>query len=324
VLDDVKDLGFVSKFAGQIFAALIPVLIGGVTIHSFGTLLPNGVLLPDWFSIPFTIIFIVGVTNATNLSDGLDGLAGGISLLIFICIGYFGYINANFTVVIFAYSVGGAIIGFLRFNSHPAQLFMGDAGSQLLGFLAAVLSLQLLQANSDLNVMLPLFLIGIPIVDTLTVMTKRLIQGKPPFVADKNHFHHQILSMGLHHSEAVLIIYIIQSIYILLAISLKNYNEWLLLFVYCVYSGSFLAVLAAAEKTQFRINRQRFLDPVKIRLQAIKEKGTVVKTAFGIVKIGVPGLFIVTCLFSIYRYDHYFIYAFCVLFLVLFSWFFKN
>src|SRR3972149_2137627 len=136
LLDDMKGLGYMMKFTGQVFAALVVVFYGGVRINSLGTLLPGAVQLPDWFVISLSVIAVVGVTNAINLADGLDGLAGGISLLGFCCIGYLAYLAGNDGVILLSLSLAGAIFGFLRYNTHPASLFMGDTGSQLLGFSA--------------------------------------------------------------------------------------------------------------------------------------------------------------------------------------------
>lgn len=324
VMDDIKDLGFQPKFATQLGAALAAILIGGIKINNLGALLPSGVLLPDWVAIPLTIVVIVGVTNATNLADGLDGLAGGISLLIFICIGYFGFNKGDMTVVLFSLAIGGAILGFLRFNSYPAQLFMGDAGSQLLGFTAIVLSLKLTQSDNGLNVLLPLFFIGLPIVDTLTVMTKRLALGKPPFVADKKHFHHQLMGMGLFHTEAVLSIYIIQSLYIILGITLQGLSEWVLLIVYFVYSLAVVVSFQLVEKTQFQLNRTRFLNPFKARLRTIKEKGLIIKYSFQMIKIGVPAVFILNCFIPTPQNESYFIFASGFLILIALTWYFKR
>ncbi|MCK5508975.1 MAG: undecaprenyl/decaprenyl-phosphate alpha-N-acetylglucosaminyl 1-phosphate transferase, partial [Desulfobacterales bacterium] len=145
LIDDVINLEWKIKLFGQCAAALVVILYGGVKIKCLGMLLPDDVFLPDWFAILFTLIAIVGVTNAINLSDGLDGLAGGISLLSFICIGCLAYCSANIVIALLSIAIVGAILGFLRFNTYPAVLFMGDAGSQLLGFLAVTLSLALTQ-----------------------------------------------------------------------------------------------------------------------------------------------------------------------------------
>jgi len=143
LIDDFRNLGYKAKFLGQFAAALTVIIYGGVKIQSLGMLLPDDVLLSDWLAIPFTLIVIVGVINAINLSDGLDGLAGGICILSFCCIAYLAYQTGNLVVAIFSIAMIGTIIGFLRFNTYPAILFMGDAGSQLLGFSSITLSIHL-------------------------------------------------------------------------------------------------------------------------------------------------------------------------------------
>lgn len=143
VVDDLKNLGWRSKFAGQLIAALVVIFYGDLKMCSLGACLPDGLMLPNYLAVPLTLLVIVGVTNAINLSDGLDGLAGGMSLLIFICIGWLAYRGAgvpdHMLVMVLCAAVIGAIFGFLRFNTYPATVFMGDAGSQLLGFLAVTL-----------------------------------------------------------------------------------------------------------------------------------------------------------------------------------------
>jgi UDP-GlcNAc:undecaprenyl-phosphate GlcNAc-1-phosphate transferase len=237
LIDDFKGIRYEVKFAGQIAAALIVILYGGVQIRSLGMLLPEDMLLPDWFSIPLTLLVIVGVTNAINLADGLDGLAGGICLLSFACIGYLAYRGGNMTLVLLSVATTGVIFGFLRFNTYPATLFMGDAGSQFLGFLAGTLSLSLTQGNTPLSPLLPLILLGFPVLDTLTVMFERISQGRPVFVADKNHFHHKLIRLGLFHTEAVVLIYIIQALLVTAAFVFRFYSEWFLLVLYLIFSA---------------------------------------------------------------------------------------
>ena len=131
-VDDIKHLDYKAKFTGQVIAALVIILYGGITIDNLGVLLPEGYLLPKAISILLTMMVIVGVTNAINLSDGLDGLAGGITLLTFICIAYLAFRCENIAIAISAVAAAGAIFGFLRYNTHPAVIFMGDSGSQFL------------------------------------------------------------------------------------------------------------------------------------------------------------------------------------------------
>ena len=136
LLDDLKGIDFRLKFFSQMVAALVIVIYGGIKIKSLGGLLPDDMLLPDAVAIPLTVVAIVGVTNAVNLADGLDGLAGGICLLSFCCLAYLAYLEEDFTLCLLALALAGAIFGFLRYNTYPAELFMGDTGSQFLGFSA--------------------------------------------------------------------------------------------------------------------------------------------------------------------------------------------
>jgi len=239
-LDDLKELSPLAKFSAQVLAALIVVLWGGVKIRHCGVLLPEGVLLPDVFAVPLTVFVLVGVTNAINLADGLDGLAGGISVLTFGIIGCLGLLQGDSFVVVTCVAVVGSLFGFLRYNTFPATIFMGDAGSQMLGFLAGVMSLWLTQSNPVLSPFLPLFLLGFPILDTLTVMLERIYRGQSPFKADKNHFHHRLMRFGLFHSEAVLMIYALQLVMVGAAYWLRYYSDWMLLLNYFLLSGTIL------------------------------------------------------------------------------------
>lgn len=142
-LDDIKGINYRAKFAGQIAAALVLIFVGGVKITTLGNLLPESVVLPDWLAVPLTLIVIVGVTNAINLADGLDGLAGGICLISLSCLGYFAFLEGDTLIIFLAVALSGAILGFLRFNTFPATVFMGDAGSLLIGFSVIALTLNL-------------------------------------------------------------------------------------------------------------------------------------------------------------------------------------
>ena len=193
LVDDIKNIGVKTKFAGQIIAALIVILYGGLKIKSLGIFGPAGFFLPDWLSIPLTLVVIVAVTNAINLSDGLDGLAGGVTLITFLCIGYLSYLDNIQAFEIISVALVGAIFGLLRYNTHPAIVFMGDSGSQLLGFVAITLSLALARKSTEMNLILVLLILGIPVIDTLSVIAQRILKGRSPFAADKNHLHHKTL-----------------------------------------------------------------------------------------------------------------------------------
>ena len=237
MVDDFRGLGPGVKFAGQIAAALVMIFYGGVEITHLGMLLPDEMLLPAWVAVPLTLVAIVGVTNAINLADGLDGLAGGLSMLIVACIGYLAYRQGNAQIGFVALALGGAIFGFLKFNTYPAQVFMGDTGSQFLGFSAIALSLKLTQGHTALSPVLPLLLLGLPVMDTLYVFAVRLANGRSPFSADRNHFHHRLMGLGLHHSESVLVIYVLQTVLIVSAYFFRFHSDFLLLGGYLLFAA---------------------------------------------------------------------------------------
>ena len=297
IIDDYKDVNYKVKFSGQIVAALIVIFWGGVKIHTLGGILSPGHALPDLISIPLTLVVIVGVTNAINLSDGLDGLAGGICLLSFICLGYLCYRQGYQDPIIFSVAIMGAIIGFLRFNTYPASIFMGDAGSQLLGFLFISLSLGLTQNGSNLNPFLPLVLMGLPILDTITVMTERILAGRWPFHADKKHVHHKLLALGFFHNESVLIIYICHAFFVTMGFILRMYSEWSLLLLYVLLSVAAMSLLGIARKKGwYRRRHHRFVDKViKGRLRILKERNVFIKASFQAAQIIFPVLLIIAC-----------------------------
>jgi UDP-GlcNAc:undecaprenyl-phosphate/decaprenyl-phosphate GlcNAc-1-phosphate transferase len=296
IIDDVKGLNYKTKFSCQILAALIIVLYGGLKVTHLGTLLPDNMQVPEWIAIPFTIVLIVGVTNAVNLADGLDGLAGGICLLSFCCIGYLSYLVENTTVTLLSLALIGAIFGFLRFNTYPASLFMGDTGSQFLGFSLVTTSLALTQGNTALSPILPLIIFGFPVLDTMTVMLYRLSEGRSPFLPDKKHFHHRLMGLGLFHTEAVFTIYLIQAVFVVSAFVFRFYSEWSLLIGYGLFSIIIVGSFIIAARTHFTLKRYNLIDKaIKGRLKILKEKGFFIMIFFRIVEYGVPLLMVATC-----------------------------
>jgi UDP-GlcNAc:undecaprenyl-phosphate GlcNAc-1-phosphate transferase len=301
LVDDLKTLGWKAKFAGQIAAGLVVIFYGKLTICFLGSCLPAGMTLPDSISLPLTLVVIVGVTNAINLSDGLDGLAGGTSLLIFICIALLCYTGGDFPerlfLMLLCTAVVGAIFGFLRFNTYPATVFMGDTGSQLLGFLAVTLSLGLTQHETPLSSLLPLLLLGFPVLDTLTVMAERIAAGRSPFAPDKNHFHHKLMRLGLFHTEAVVAIYAITALLIGTGYLLRYHSEWLILWVYTVFCGLAIGFFTLAERQGLRFHRTGFFDTgIKNRLKIIKDMSLVIRVCFPFLIYGLPLLFAVAVL----------------------------
>ncbi|MBN2034916.1 MAG: undecaprenyl/decaprenyl-phosphate alpha-N-acetylglucosaminyl 1-phosphate transferase [Deltaproteobacteria bacterium] len=306
--DDIQPLGWKVKFASQLVAALIVVLYGGVEIKNLGLLLPPGRVLPAAIAFPLSVFFIVGITNAINLSDGLDGLAGGICLLAFCCIGYLGYMTDNLSVILISVAAVGAVFGFLRFNTYPATLFMGDAGSQFLGFLAGCLTLRLTQGGSALSPLLPLLILGFPILDTLVVMAERIAAGQSPFHADNRHFHHRLMRLGLYHTEAVMIIYLLQAILVTAAFLLRFHSEWLILWSYLLFTALVVAVFLVADKTGFQVKRYHLFDSlIKGKLKVLREKAVLIRVAYRAAVILLPAVLIISCAMAA-QFPSYFSY----------------
>ncbi|MFH2044509.1 MAG: MraY family glycosyltransferase [Pseudomonadota bacterium] len=296
LVDDLKGLGYKLKFLGQVLAALIMLFYGDISITNLGTLLPDGTVLPNWLAVVLTLLVIVGVTNAINLSDGLDGLAGGISLLGFFCIGFLAYLIQDNTVLFLSLAFVGAIFGFLRYNTYPASIFMGDTGSQLLGFSAIVLAIKITQENSSMNPVLPLIIMGFPILDTLTVMLERMKQGRSPFSPDKNHFHHRLISIGFFHTEAVVIIYLIQSLMIISAILFRYYFAHQCFAGYLIFSALFISAFAIADRKGFQVKRYHLIDNIiKGRLAIIRDKHLIIRISFEASKVLIPLIFMFSC-----------------------------
>jgi UDP-GlcNAc:undecaprenyl-phosphate GlcNAc-1-phosphate transferase len=298
LLDDLIGLNWKIKFVAQIIAALVVVYFGDIQISRLGSLLPDHIYLPEGISFFLAVLAIVGVTNALNLADGLDGLAGGIALLMLLCIGYLAWGDGDFFIVLVCTSLSGAIFGFLRYNTHPAVLFMGDTGSQLLGFSAICLSLSLTQKNTAFSPVLPLLILGVPILDTATVMTKRIAEGRSPFSADKGHFHHRLMNVGLYHSEAVFVIYVLQSLLVASAYLLRFYSDWLLLWGYLAYSAILLLAFHSVETSGWGVPRFAVIERIKRRLRLMREQGTFIKVTFRSLEIGTFLLLILLALVS--------------------------
>jgi UDP-GlcNAc:undecaprenyl-phosphate GlcNAc-1-phosphate transferase len=252
VWDDRAELGPVAKFATQLVAALVIVVWGDVAIHS--VTLTDRIELPRIVAVPLTVLFIVGVTNAINLSDGLDGLAGGTTLLCCCAVGLLALSSGLPFVPTVAVILAGSILGFLRYNTYPASVFMGDGGSQLLGFSVATLSVMLTQSSlAPVSSALPLLLLGLPILDTLTVMLQRLREGRSPFAADKNHLHHKLLGLRFDHHEAVFVIYEVQALLFLAAWFMRYESDLMILLLYAAFAAMALGALVVAERRGWKV-----------------------------------------------------------------------
>jgi UDP-GlcNAc:undecaprenyl-phosphate/decaprenyl-phosphate GlcNAc-1-phosphate transferase len=252
--DDRTTLGYRTKFAGQLIAVGLYLLVGNVSV---GALSLGGLgTLPAPVTTLIGFLFLIGITNAVNLADGLDGLAGGMVLLCLCAIALFAAMSGNRTVTTISLIEAGAVLGFLRFNTHPARIFMGDSGSQILGFSVGALALLATQGDSSpFSAALPLLLLGLPILDTITVMLLRIRAGRSPFAADSNHLHHRLLALGLAHREAVMLVYVLQVALVLCAYFMRFDSDLNVIFAFGVFALLVLGVLHWADRSGWRINQ---------------------------------------------------------------------
>lgn len=209
IIDDINPLKARYKLVGQIIAACIAVYYGNIVLQDaylFDYYINFGALAPF-----ITIFFIVACINAINLIDGLDGFASGVSTIYFITIAVIALLTNRLggLDIILSILMSGATLGFLVFNFPPAKIFMGDTGSQFLGFMIAIISLLGFKNITFNSLFVPIVILAIPILDTLFAIIRRFLKGEPIGKADKEHFHHQLLKMKFSTRVTVLIIYLI-------------------------------------------------------------------------------------------------------------------
>jgi UDP-GlcNAc:undecaprenyl-phosphate/decaprenyl-phosphate GlcNAc-1-phosphate transferase len=253
-LDDRQEMGHYTKFVGQLLAVLPLVLYGDIRIIHLPILGVDPI--PASIGIPFTIFAMMGMINAINHSDGLDGLAGGEALISLAALTFLGYLAGSDTVLIIALAAMGGGLGFLRYNTHPAIVFMGDGGSQFLGFTLGFLAILLTQqVDTSLTPSVVLLLLGLPIADILMVLAKRMSRGMNWFRATKNHIHHRLLDVGFVHQESVVIIYAIQTLLVLSGIVFRYQNDWSLILMYFAACSVVFAALGYVEHQGWIVRR---------------------------------------------------------------------
>lgn len=224
IWDDIHDLKASHKFLAQLVLANI-IYFAGLRIshvtHPFG----KEMLYLGLFQYPVTILWIVGITNAFNLIDGLDGLAAGIATIAFLVIGPISFINGHTASGVVALLIAGSLLGFLRYNFNPARIFLGDSGSLFLGLMLSVLSLQSsTKGTATFAILIPVLALGLPIMDTILSMMRRFLRSfqaeeqksstlvtklKSMFVPDRSHIHHRLLAQGMSQRKAVLLLYLV-------------------------------------------------------------------------------------------------------------------
>ena len=228
VVDDIMALPAMLKFVVQIGAALIPAT-NGVQILAFSN--PN--ILSDnlyWvlggLSVPFTVLWIVALTNAVNLIDGLDGLANGVSAISATTMLVIALMASEMQVAIVMAALVGASVGFMPYNLNPAKMFMGDTGATFLGYILATMSIQgLFKYYAVISFVVPFMILGLPIFDTAFAFIRRIAHGQSPMHADRSHIHHRLIDMGLNQKQAVATLYVISAILGLSAVVLTTSGE---------------------------------------------------------------------------------------------------
>ncbi|MGI5891409.1 MAG: glycosyltransferase family 4 protein [Bacillota bacterium] len=212
LIDDIKGVSPRFKLVIQLIGALILVKYG-IYVEFITNPFSGGMISLGIFAIPITIIWLMGVSNAVNLIDGLDGLSAGVSAIAALTMSVVCYAQGQITAAYLAAILAAAAFGFLRYNFHPAKTFMGDCGSLFLGFCLGALSVMGLSKGATvISIFIPLIILGIPIFDTFFAVIRRKFLHKPIFDADKGHLHHCLLSIGLSHRKTVLLIYAISVI----------------------------------------------------------------------------------------------------------------
>jgi UDP-GlcNAc:undecaprenyl-phosphate GlcNAc-1-phosphate transferase len=296
--DDCRELGHYVKFIGQFIAVLVVVYYGDVYVHTlpFMDLEP----LSEPVARAFTVIAMVGMINAVNHSDGLDGLAGGLSVLSLGCIAYLAYVAEHgAAVVTIAIAVLGGVLGFLRYNTHPARVFMGDGGSQFLGFTLGFLAVYLVQqVDPALSPALPALFLGLPIVDILAVFAQRVHSGMNWFRATRNHVHHRLLDLGFDHYEAVVIIYSIQTLFIVSALLLRYDADWLILLLYLGVCALLFLYLVIAKHAGWKAHQPHTLSRLSKLIGAVRQHKLLTQGPWRFVALAIPLLFIVVSLLA--------------------------
>lgn len=206
-IDDVMQLSPKAKLAGQVVAAICAVA-SGVAIHTIVSPLGNGYLQLGWLAYPITAFYLVAFANIINLIDGLDGLASGVSAISAIAMFSFAVLAGRVDAAALAIAIAGACLAFLRFNFHPASIFMGDSGALTLGFALGLVSLLSVSRTAALtSLAIPLIVAGVPIIDTFSAIIRRLRGHTGIGQADKGHIHHRLIEEGYDQRQAVLLIY---------------------------------------------------------------------------------------------------------------------
>jgi UDP-GlcNAc:undecaprenyl-phosphate GlcNAc-1-phosphate transferase len=253
VIDDITGLSARRKFAFQILIA-IGMYLGGFRIGELSS--PFGGSWPlGWLALPVTVLWIVSLTNATNLLDGMDGLVAGVAAVLALSLAMINIMGGNTVVALLTFSLAGATLGFLPYNFSPARIFLGDSGSLFVGLtMAGISTLSFFKAATATLILVPLLLFALPLFDTTQVVIGRLRRGQNPFLPDKTHVHHRLLGMGLNQKEVAFFLYII-TLFLGVAAIVLSWRLTRGAFVGVVASG--IALASAALACWWRLRQRR-------------------------------------------------------------------
>jgi len=249
--DDISSVSAFKKFFVQILATGIVMFLGDIKVNDFQGFLGLG-HIDDRFAYAFTFLVIVGLINAFNLIDGLDGLAGSLILINTAAFGYFffrfgGSKYEPFALV--AFCLMGGILGFLRYNFHKAIIFMGDTGSLVCGMIISVMAIEFVQMKAvESAPSIAIAILIIPVFDTARVFAIRIINGKSPFSPDKNHVHHILIRSGFNQVQTVIFLSLVNIATIVAAISMAHLGDNFLIMFFIFYFISFIVVLEILSK----------------------------------------------------------------------------
>ena len=217
IIDDLLSLSPLKKLIGQLSSILVLIYLSDLKIDSMHGMF-NIFNLPDWISILFTIFVVIVITNSYNLIDGIDGLAGGLGLISSLFFGIIFLFNEDYQYAILSFTLFSSLVAFLRYNFHPAKIFMGDTGSLVIGLILSILSIKLINEGVNLtkyNFHFPnkgpfiaIVLLAIPLYDTFRVFFIRILSGYHPLHPDRNHIHHALLDLGFGHTKSTIILYV--------------------------------------------------------------------------------------------------------------------
>lgn len=270
--DDLSGLTPRKKLLGQFVAALLVTVVGDLSVTSLGNLFGTGPIELGYLSVPFTVFAIVGLINAINLMDGLDGLAAGVTAIATAAIGIVAWHTGNQHLVGACVALLGALIGFLKFNSYPARIFMGDGGSLFLGYCLAVFVIQLVERGTEhVSPMLAVVILALPVCDTCFVMIRRLMNHQPISAPDRSHIHHRLMDIGLGHKATVVFVYVLSYAIAIYAVMFHWLPGWRhlvtigLMLVAAYFLHRFLALILKRRASLFLVDDRSFLNVFNYR-----------------------------------------------------------